>query len=193
MVALRGTRSHELLEERLWLNVHPSLLPRWRGVAPVERALMAGDSETGVTIHRTTPSSMRGRLPHSGSSPLTRRATPGGCTTTPLGSLSVLEEVFRIRSSAQATEGATYAAKITAADRGLDWSRPAGRARQPGTERCPRTSARGGPSTDGGSGLCARGPQGPDRSSSQAVEVLEVQPEGRPRMTAAEYLRGLQP
>ena len=44
----------KLLGERLWLNVHPSLLPRWRGAAPVERAIMAGDRETGVTIHRTT-------------------------------------------------------------------------------------------------------------------------------------------
>src|SRR5213596_973214 len=43
-----------LLERALWLNVHPSLLPRWRGAAPVERAIMAGDAETGVTIHRTT-------------------------------------------------------------------------------------------------------------------------------------------
>jgi len=42
-----------LLERALWLNVHPSLLPRWRGAAPVERALLAGDDETGVTIHRT--------------------------------------------------------------------------------------------------------------------------------------------
>jgi len=42
-----------LLEQALWLNVHPSLLPRWRGAAPVERAIMAGDHETGVTIHRT--------------------------------------------------------------------------------------------------------------------------------------------
>src|SRR6188508_2151118 len=42
-----------LLERALWLNVHPSLLPRWRGAAPVERAIMAGDRETGVTIHRT--------------------------------------------------------------------------------------------------------------------------------------------
>src|SRR3954469_6228224 len=42
-----------VLDERLWLNVHPSLLPRWRGAAPVERAIMAGDAETGVTIHRT--------------------------------------------------------------------------------------------------------------------------------------------
>src|SRR5439155_11858566 len=43
------------LERALWLNVHPSLLPRWRGAAPVERSLMAGEPETGVTIHRTTP------------------------------------------------------------------------------------------------------------------------------------------
>ena len=43
----------ELLAERSWLNVHPSLLPRWRGAAPVERAIMAGDAETGVTIHET--------------------------------------------------------------------------------------------------------------------------------------------
>jgi methionyl-tRNA formyltransferase len=39
-----------VLERALWLNVHPSLLPRWRGAAPIERALMAGDEETGVTI-----------------------------------------------------------------------------------------------------------------------------------------------
>ena len=40
------------LDRHLWLNVHPSLLPRWRGAAPVERALMAGDDETGVTLIR---------------------------------------------------------------------------------------------------------------------------------------------
>ena len=42
-----------LLERALFLNVHPSLLPRWRGAAPVERAILAGDEETGVTIHET--------------------------------------------------------------------------------------------------------------------------------------------
>ena len=42
----------ELLEQAEWLNVHPSLLPRWRGAAPVERAIMAGDRETGVSIIR---------------------------------------------------------------------------------------------------------------------------------------------
>src|ERR671916_117158 len=42
----------ELLDRAVWLNVHPSLLPRWRGAAPVERAIMAGDVETGVSIIR---------------------------------------------------------------------------------------------------------------------------------------------
>ena len=40
----------DVLERARWLNVHPSLLPRWRGAAPVERALMAGDDETGVSV-----------------------------------------------------------------------------------------------------------------------------------------------
>ena len=48
-----STSRRALLERSLWLNVHPSLLPRWRGAAPVERAILAGDEETGVTIHET--------------------------------------------------------------------------------------------------------------------------------------------
>ena len=54
ILAAYGVLIPELqLAGALWLNVHPSLLPRWRGAAPVERALMAGDAETGVTIHET--------------------------------------------------------------------------------------------------------------------------------------------
>ena len=49
-----------LLDRGLWLNVHPSLLPRWRGAAPVERAILAGDAETGVTIHETVEGARRG-------------------------------------------------------------------------------------------------------------------------------------
>ena len=55
----------DLLSRALWLNVHPSLLPRWRGAAPVERALMAGDAETGVTIHETVKSSTQARSPRN--------------------------------------------------------------------------------------------------------------------------------
>ena len=50
----------DVLAERLWLNVHPSLLPRWRGAAPVERALMAGDTEIGVTIIELVEGARRG-------------------------------------------------------------------------------------------------------------------------------------
>ena len=51
----------DVLAARKWLNVHPSLLPRWRGAAPVERAIMAGDAETGVTIHETVAELDAGR------------------------------------------------------------------------------------------------------------------------------------
>ena len=52
LVAYGRLIPRELLERHLWLNLHPSLLPRWRGAAPVERAIMAGDAETGVTSIR---------------------------------------------------------------------------------------------------------------------------------------------
>ena len=58
-----------LLSELEMLNVHPSLLPRWRGAAPIERAIMAGDAETGVTIMRVEagldsgPVALRERTP----------------------------------------------------------------------------------------------------------------------------------
>jgi methionyl-tRNA formyltransferase len=64
------------LERARWLNVHPSLLPRWRGAAPVERALMAGDEETGVTIIELVESSTPGRS-------RLRRSLRSGSTTTP--------------------------------------------------------------------------------------------------------------
>src|ERR671923_1161907 len=54
VVAYGALIPESLLGRTLWLNVHPSLLPRWRGAAPVERALMAGGTGTGGTNHRTT-------------------------------------------------------------------------------------------------------------------------------------------
>ena len=59
----------DVLDRALWLNVHPSLLPRWRGAAPIERALMAGDEETGVTIIELVPelaNRVRALSPHIG-------------------------------------------------------------------------------------------------------------------------------
>src|SRR5260370_20051519 len=65
-----------LLERGLWLNVHPSLLPRWRGAAPVERSLMAGDERTGGTIHRPPPEPDAAPLPAPAGFPVPPRAAP---------------------------------------------------------------------------------------------------------------------
>ena len=67
-----------LLEQSLWLNVHPSLLPRWRGAAPVERAILAGDEVTGVTIHETVAGARRRADRGSGAVPDRRRRRRGG-------------------------------------------------------------------------------------------------------------------
>src|SRR5918993_2789540 len=60
-----------LLAQGLWLNVHPSLLPRWRGAAPVARALLAGDDRTGVTIHETVKELDAGPIAAQRAFPLT--------------------------------------------------------------------------------------------------------------------------
>ena len=73
-----------LLERALWLNVHPSLLPRWRGAAPVERALMAGDARTGVTIHRTIAELDAGPIAaQEAFDDRARTTTPARCTRAP--------------------------------------------------------------------------------------------------------------
>jgi methionyl-tRNA formyltransferase len=182
----------ELLGERLWLNVHPSLLPRWRGAAPVERALMAGDPETGVTIHRTTAELDAGPI-------AAQRAFPvgpdddAGAVYERAGRLAVelLEEVlpepdFR----PQPEEGVTYAEKIGPADRELDWSRPAGEIVNRVRALSPHIGAWG--MVDGRRLVVWRArPAGPDALLvAGPVELVEVQPEGRRRMTGAEYLRG---
>ncbi len=158
----------ELLEERLWLNVHPSLLPRWRGAAPVERALMAGDAETGVTIHRTTAELDAGPIaaqrafavgPEDDAGTVYDRA---GRLAVELLDEALPEPVF----TPQPDEGATYAEKITAADRELDWSRPAERAREPcaGAVAAHRRVGHGRRAAAGG--LARAALQGPGPSSS---------------------------
>ena len=116
-----------LLSRALWLNVHPSLLPRWRGAAPVERAIMAGDTTTGVTIHQTTKALDAGPIaaqeafaigPEDDAGVVYARAAEVAARLLD----GVLEHpVF----APQPEEGVTYAEKITAADRELDPSRPA--------------------------------------------------------------------
>src|SRR6266508_1850907 len=102
-----------LLERTLWLNVHPSLLPRWRGAAPVERAIMAGDNETGVTIHRTIPELDAGPIAAQRAFPI-EPDDDAGAVYDKAAALAVelLDEVLpEPRLTLQLDEGATYAEK----------------------------------------------------------------------------------
>jgi methionyl-tRNA formyltransferase len=117
-----------LLSEHDLLNVHPSLLPRWRGAAPIERALMAGDAKTGVSIMRLTAGLDSGPVCLTGVEPIRPQDTFGSLSgrLQELGGkllLRALEE--RPPFSEQPEEGVTYAEKIGPEERLLDPGRPA--------------------------------------------------------------------
>ena len=111
-----------LLERHLWLNVHPSLLPRWRGAAPVERAIMAGDTETGVTIIKLTEELDAGPIAAQQAFPIGQDDDAGAVYRRSAEiAVDLLEDVLEEPVfHDQPDEGATYAEKLTAADRELD-------------------------------------------------------------------------
>jgi len=112
-------------------NVHASLLPRWRGAAPIQRAIMEGDAETGVTIMRMETGLDTGPLLMDERTPLGRKTF--GMLHDELSELGAglmiraLAAVERgvIESRRQPNVGATYAAKIANAETRIDWARPA--------------------------------------------------------------------
>jgi methionyl-tRNA formyltransferase len=169
------------LARALWLNVHPSLLPRWRGAAPVERALMAGDTRTGVTIHRTTEELDAGPIaaqeaftigPDDDAGTVYARAAEVAAR--------LLDDVLpRPTFTPQPGEGATYADKITAADRELDGARPARELVDRVRALSPHIGARSGPLTIWKA-----------RVDSGEFVPVEVQPDGGRRMSYDAYLRG---
>lgn len=177
-----------LLEERLWLNVHPSLLPRWRGAAPVERALMAGDEETGVTVHRTVKELDAGPVAAQQAFPIDREDDAGAVYARAAEvAVALLEEVLDGEPSfrPQGDEGATYAEKITARDRELDLARPAQELVNVVRALSPHIGARA--RLHGRPVRVWKAWVGEDGS----FEPLEVQPEGGRRMEYAAWLRGL--
>src|SRR5882757_11077809 len=108
-----------LLSRALWLNVHPSLLPRWRGAAPVERALMAGDALTGVTIHRTTPELDAGPIAAQEAFELGPDDDAGAVfdRSAEIAARLLDRVIVDPEFQPQPEDGVTYAEKITAADR----------------------------------------------------------------------------
>lgn len=182
-----------LLERALWLNVHPSLLPRWRGAAPVERAILAGDRETGVTIHRTTRELDAGPIAAQRAFPIEPEDDAGAVFAKAAAlAVELFDDVLpEARFRPQPEEGVTYAEKLTAADRELDWTRPPEESLRRIRALSPHIGAGG--EVQGRRLLVWRArPAGPGALLvAGGLELLEVQPEGRRRMTGAEFLRGL--
>ena len=188
------------------LVVHPSPVPRWRGAAPVERALMAGETALGVATLQMTAGVDEGPVaderpvevpPDADAGEAYRRLAPVAVASL-LATLDGMED-GSVRWRPQ--EGAvSYAAKVTADDRRIDWTRPATAI----ADQVRALSPHIGTVTDllGRRTFVwrARAGEGPLPPSSHDmlvipagdgwIEVLELQQEGRRRMSAAEFLRG---
>jgi methionyl-tRNA formyltransferase len=198
-----------LLSEFPMLNVHPSLLPRWRGAAPIERAIEAGDDETGVTIMRPTMEMDAGPIALQRAEPvrpdddyesLSARLAPLG------GDLLVqaLDESPRFRE--QPEQGVSIAAKIEAGDRVLDPATEAAVLGRRVRALTPHIGAfvllPGGERLGVRRAVASNAPPPPpgefDASDGRllfgcvdgALELLEVQPAGGRPMDAGAYLRG---
>lgn len=114
------------------LNIHASLLPRWRGAAPIHRAIEAGDTETGATIMQMDAGLDTGDMLLAESVPIAPQDTTGSLhdRLAVLGGRLVVEALELaacggLRPRAQPSEGVTYAAKIGKAESFIDWRRPA--------------------------------------------------------------------
>ena len=200
-----------MLERLPFVNLHPSALPRWRGAAPIERALMAGESTSGVAAmllvealdagpvaalerFEVGPDEDAGtvyeRALELGLDPFARALRDAG-----RGQLATVPQIGE----------ATYAAKITAADRVLDPLRPARELHDRVRALSPHIGARlavaGGPHTIWRTRVLAAGPvPGSLEREGDAValgcgegalEICELQPPGGRRMPAADWLRGV--
>jgi len=197
------------------LNIHASLLPRWRGAAPIQRAILEGDSETGVCIMRMAEGLDTGPVLLESRIPIGRDETAGQLTErlAELGAraiVDVLSRIDRLEAQPQDDSRATYAQKIQKSEARLDWRKPAdevGRAIRafnpsPGAESrleglpLKVWSARPAPG-EGAPGEILRCEAGQlvVACGSGALELLEVQKPGAKRLPAGEYLRGahLQP
>jgi methionyl-tRNA formyltransferase len=203
-----------LLSDYELLNVHPSLLPRWRGAAPIERAIMAGDTRTGVSIMRLTAGLDSGPVCLTASEPIDQHDTYGSLARRLeqvggellLTALDTLQLGKPLPFAEQDERLVTYAEKIAATDRLLDPALTAVelervvRALQPHVGA--RVTLRDGsllgvseatlapPDSSLGEGVHASDGHLLLDCAAGALELLVVQPPGKRPMEAAAYLRG---
>ncbi len=186
--------------------VHPSLVPRWRGAAPVERALMAGETELGVTVVRMTAGVDEGPVAETRLVHVPRDADAGAAYAllAPAAVDALLATLSRMADGsvewAPQTGEPTYAPKIEPAERVIDFSRTAAEISDQVRALSPHIGAVTEILGRRTRIWTARPGQGPrpepsrDRLTLAAgdgwIEVLELQQEGRTRMPAAEFLRG---
>lgn len=114
------------------LNIHASILPRWRGAAPIQRAILAGDARTGVSIMQMDQGLDTGPVILERRTDIAPRETAASLhdRLSAMGAEAVTEALSRIAAGSaaavpQPAEGATYAAKLDKAEGRIDWARPA--------------------------------------------------------------------
>ncbi len=186
-------------------NLHASLLPRWRGAAPIQAAIMAGDSETGVTIMQMDPGLDTGPMLLQESVPIDPAATAATMheVLAELGARLILRALAETpRPVPQPDEGVTYAPKLSRDSGRIDWTRDARAIERqvrafdpwPGTftilhgkmlkvlaaQPCPRSGEPGAVLDGHFTVACGSG----------ALRLTRVQLAGRPAMAAEDFLRG---
>ncbi len=187
------------------LNIHASLLPRWRGAAPIQAAILAGDAETGITIMQMDAGLDTGPMLLRGAIPIGPRARLGEIhdALAALGANLVLQALAEDPPAVpQPAEGASYAARLSRADGRIDWSLPADRIERQtrafdpwpgafttlGAEVLKVLEAEVVPlSGEPGRVLDAALTVG---CGVDALRILRLQRAGRGAVTAAEFLRG---
>ncbi|HYS57956.1 MAG TPA: methionyl-tRNA formyltransferase [Burkholderiales bacterium] len=194
------------------INIHASLLPRWRGATPIQRALLAGDRDTGVSIMQMDAGLDTGPVLMQEKIPVLENDTTGTLhdRLAELGAKLIVQaldalEAGVIKATPQPADGVTYAAKLDKRDARVDWREsavtvnrqvralnpsPGADARVRGVEvkiwRCAAAAGRGKPGeilSVGPHGLCVACAEG-------ALLITELQRSGGKRLPTAEFLRG---
>jgi methionyl-tRNA formyltransferase len=195
------------------INIHASLLPRWRGAAPIQRAIAAGDAESGVTIMQMEAGLDTGPMLLARTVPIGPRETAAGLhdRLAQLGAQALLDALDEIAQGtatprAQPAAGVTYAAKIRKEEAAIDWSRsaveldrqirafdpwPIAETRWNGQQLRVWQAVPADLSAPPGSGkVLATSAEGIDVGTGNGVlRLTRVQIAGRKAMSAAEFLR----